>query len=331
MAVSSPNASNYSRRALPIARGWYLALYSDELPIGGVQSLQCVGRIWVLFRGEDGIAAMADAFCPHLGAHLGVGGRMVGTALRCPFHGWEWEREGKCRHIPYSQRIPPGARLDTLPLVERNGALWFWFDPERASPSFDVPAIAEWGDPEYGTQWIRHTYTIRAHPQDILENGIDGPHTMPVHGFSPPTGLVCRFDGPLFQWGFDTSNEVALLDGRSQNFSFRVDTWGLGLSQVRYHGLFSTVFQIGQTPVDEWMTRLTFSVLTRERDRSDPKTAADLRSFTADQVRVLEQDFPIWENKIYRERPLLCEADGPILQFRRWAAQFYRASELPLS
>jgi hypothetical protein len=64
-------------------------------------------------------------------------------------------------------------------------------------------------------------------------------------------------------------------------------------------------------------------VLTRERDRADPEIAAALRRYVADNVRTLEQDFPIWENKLYRARPLLCDADGPIHKFRRWAAQFY--------
>ena len=82
---------------------------------------------------------------------------------------------------------------------------------------------------------------------------------------------------------------------------------------------------IGQTPVDETHTRLSFSILTRARDRSEPEVAAALRRYIDDNVRTLEQDFPIWENKIYREHPLLCEADGPILKFRRWAAQFYPA------
>jgi hypothetical protein len=36
-----------------------------------------------------------------------------------------------------------------------------------------------------------------------------------------------------------------------------------------------------------------------------------------------EQDFAIWENKKFRERPPLCDEDGPIGEFRRWAAQFY--------
>lgn len=311
---------------LPIARGWYLALYADELPIGAVRSLDYVGRKLVAFRAEDGRAAIADAHCPHLGAHLGVGGKVVGTALRCPFHGWEWEPGGSCSRIPYSKRIPPNARLRTYPVLERNGALWFWFDPEGASPDFDIPVIAEWGDAEFGTDWQHHTWVIRAHPQDILENGIDWPHVMPVHGFDAPSGVVSAFEGPLYRWGADTGKEIELLDGQRESFSFRVETWGLGLSQVRYRGLFSVVFQIGQTPVDEAHTRLSFSILTRARDRNHPEVAEALRRYVADNVRTLEQDFPIWENKLYRDRPLLCEADGPIHEFRRWAAQFYAPS-----
>jgi hypothetical protein len=37
----------------------------------------------------------------------------------------------------------------------------------------------------------------------------------------------------------------------------------------------------------------------------------------------LGQDFPIWENKRFNEHPRLAKGDGPIIPFRRWAAQFY--------
>jgi nitrite reductase/ring-hydroxylating ferredoxin subunit len=323
MRMFDPIVQDTVRAQLPIARGWYLALYADELPIGKVETLDYVGRKLVLFRGEDGRATLADAYCPHLGAHLGIGGKVVGSSLRCPFHGWEWGSDGHCRHIPYAKRIPPNARLRTYPVVERNGAVWFWYDPEDAPPTFDIPVIAEWGDAEYGSEWDHHTWVIRAHPQDILENGIDWPHVMPVHGFDAPSGVVSAFEGPLYRWGADTGKAIELLDNQRENFSFRVDTWGLGLSQVHYRGLFSVIFQIGQTPVDASLTRLSFSILRRERDRRDPEIAAALQRYVADNVRTLEQDFPIWENKLYRERPILCEADGPIHEFRRWAAQFY--------
>jgi hypothetical protein len=40
-------------------------------------------------------------------------------------------------------------------------------------------------------------------------------------------------------------------------------------------------------------------------------------------VRQVEQDIPIWNNKIYRPEPNLCDGDGPIAQFRKWFSQFY--------
>lgn len=39
--------------------------------------------------------------------------------------------------------------------------------------------------------------------------------------------------------------------------------------------------------------------------------------------RQVEQGIPIWNNKIYRPEPKLCEGDGPIARFRQWFSQFY--------
>ena len=35
------------------------------------------------------------------------------------------------------------------------------------------------------------------------------------------------------------------------------------------------------------------------------------------------EDIPIWENKLYRDNPVLCDGDGPIAAYRRWCLQFY--------
>ena len=43
-----------------------------------------------------------DAYCPHLGAHLGHGGRVEGGAVRCPFHAWLWGGDGRCLEVPYA-------------------------------------------------------------------------------------------------------------------------------------------------------------------------------------------------------------------------------------
>lgn len=310
------------------ARGWYLALYGDELPVGGVRALDYLGRRLVAYRGEDGGAAIFDAYCPHLGAHLAIGGRVVDGALACPFHGWEFERSGRCRRIPYAKRIPAQARLRAYPVSERNGALWFWFDPEAGEPDFEVPVLPEWGSAEWGSAWHHTVWAVRAHPLDILENGIDWPHSAPVHGFDAPRG-VFAFEGPLYRWGADTGKTIELLDAQREDFRFRVETWGLGLSHVHYDGLFSVLFQIGQTPIDARTTRIAFSILSRARDRADPEIGPALARYVADNIRTFEQDFPIWEHKTFRARPLLCDGDGPIPAFRSWAAQFYAPRSAP--
>lgn len=311
---------------LPIPDGWFYALHSEDLPPGAVLPLRYVGRDLVAFRGGDGRAAVLDAHCPHLGAHLGHGGSVEGNALRCPFHAWSFDTEGRCTRVPYSTHIPRAVRMRVYPTVEQNGALFFWQSATEAPPHFDLPSIPEWDDPAFVSRWQRHEWTVATHPQEVLENGIDWAHVMPVHGFESPGEIVCDFEGPRFDWGLDTSKNIDLLDDAQDDFRFRVSTYGLGVSVVRYEGRFHTVFQIGQTPIDAGTTKISFSILVRERDESDPETAEALRGYTKDHVRTFEQDFAIWENKLYREQPLLCESDGPIHRFRSWASQFYPAS-----
>jgi hypothetical protein len=43
--------------------------------------------------------------------------------------------------------------------------------------------------------------------------------------------------------------------------------------------------------------------------------------FARDFCKQIEQDIPIWENKIYRDRPQLARGEGAITEFRAWARQ----------
>lgn len=59
----------------------------------------------MVFRGQEGKASVLDAYCPHLGANLAVGGRVVGNCIECPFHGWQFRGDdGKCVKIPYAEK-----------------------------------------------------------------------------------------------------------------------------------------------------------------------------------------------------------------------------------
>jgi len=47
------------------------------------------------------------------------------------------------------------------------------------------------------------------------------------------------------------------------------------------------------------------------------------KAFVAEVSRQVEQDIPIWENKVQHDMPILCDGDGPIASFRKWCTQFY--------
>ena len=57
-----------------------------------------------VFRDTSGQAHVVDAYCPHMGASLGVGGQVRGDCIECPFHGWKFRGyDGKCVHVPYAE------------------------------------------------------------------------------------------------------------------------------------------------------------------------------------------------------------------------------------
>jgi len=107
---------------LPLPNGWFAVAFARELREGEVRPLHYFGEDLVLFRTRSGHARVLDAFCPHLGAHLGHGGRVMGETLRCPFHGWQYDgTTGECVHIPYCERIPQQARLRSWTCARRTG------------------------------------------------------------------------------------------------------------------------------------------------------------------------------------------------------------------
>ena len=91
---------------LPIPNGWFAVAFSRDIVRGEVKAIHYFDTDLVLFRTRDGHARVLDAYCPHIGAHLGEGGRVVDDAVRCPFHGWQYNGEtGECTHIPYLSLI----------------------------------------------------------------------------------------------------------------------------------------------------------------------------------------------------------------------------------
>ncbi len=84
------------------------------------------GRRLVLFRDDEGQLGLIGRHCPHRGADLCYG-RLEDNGLRCPFHGWHFDRSGQCVEQPAEpegSRMHEQIRLPMVPVVERDGAIW---------------------------------------------------------------------------------------------------------------------------------------------------------------------------------------------------------------
>ena len=139
------------RIPMPIPFGWFQVAYTHELAVAASMPLRYFDTDLVLFRTESGDARVLDAYCPHMGAHLGYGIRgasVVGDSIVCPFHGWAYNGEGQCTNIPYANNMPPRvARGEQVirpwPVRELNQVIYVWYHPQGLAPYFEPEHIAE--------------------------------------------------------------------------------------------------------------------------------------------------------------------------------------------
>lgn len=160
---------------------WQPVALTDELPAERpVKPVRLCGQDFVLFRDERGRHGLLDRDCPHRGADLAFG-RLEDGGLRCAFHGWLFDVQGKCLETPaepegsrYCDKIRQGA----YPVQERNGILFGYVGGgvPPALPSFDcfvAPAAYTFAFKGYiDCNWLQ-----------ALEVGIDPAHASFLHRF----------------------------------------------------------------------------------------------------------------------------------------------------
>ncbi|MEX2247833.1 MAG: Rieske 2Fe-2S domain-containing protein [Dehalococcoidia bacterium] len=302
----------------PFPNGWFQVAYSDELEVGGVTPLQYFGTDLVLFRDASGAAHVLDAYCPHLGAHLGYGGVVEDNCIRCPFHAWRFDGEGHCVDVPYANKIPPLARLDAWPVYEANGLIMVYHHMEKKQPAWTPPQLSEYGSDSW-TEYTRRRWKIRTHNQEMAENGVDSAHFKYVHGTPEQPQTRAEMDGHIFRVRSPVqyTTPQGAIEGQIAS-----DSYAFGFSLVRFTGIVETLIVSSVTPIDGEYVDVRFSFTTKKLG-NEAATANVARAFIAEIERQLGQDIPIWEHKVMKMRPILCDGDGPIGLFRRWCKQFY--------
>lgn len=164
-----------------LRRYWQPAALSVELEgERTVRPVKLLGRDLVLFRDEQGRLGLIDRDCPHRGADMAYG-RLEAGGIRCLFHGWVFDVNGKCLETPAE---PEGSRLcdrvatRSYPVVEKSGIIFAYLG-DGEPPAF--PALDCFAAPD------SHLFAFKGLMEcnwlQALEVGIDPAHASFLHRF----------------------------------------------------------------------------------------------------------------------------------------------------
>ncbi|MDE3056312.1 MAG: Rieske 2Fe-2S domain-containing protein [Verrucomicrobiota bacterium] len=328
-------ARHYPMSSFP--NGWYAVSAVSELERGKVLAVRVLGRDLVAFRTESGVISVLDAHCPHQGAHLGHGGIVKGETIECPFHKWCFDAAGKCHAIPYTKCMPKTKKTEirAYPTLVRQGMILVYYAHDNSAPTWEVPQFEE----DTKGNWSEISFaemTMKAHIYELAENGFDVAHFQPVHG-SEENSIELDKKQPFGPELLFSLNLVYPGNGIGR-FGKKVGvhvSWrfsGLGIFD-NHVTLRDYPMELRQyfffTPLDEERVRIQVGLRINEDKIKLPQPFRYLvvKMIEKQNIKIMlqnfEQDRPIWENKVFREHPILCEGDGPIGHLRTWMKQFF--------
>ena len=183
--------------------GWFMVARSEEVKKGESKFVDAHGESLVVFRGNNNKSYVLSAYCPHLGANLGVEGQVVNdSCIQCPFHAWifdgetgacvvgkekkekegiryEYEFDCETNKCEFKQTKTERIKIRKYLSKESNGFIFVWFHAEEKEPHYEPFEVTDF------QKRLSHRGTsmnmINAHASDIAENGGDMLHFIYIH------------------------------------------------------------------------------------------------------------------------------------------------------
>ena len=125
---------------------WYCAAKSEEISSEQPLQVRMLGQDFVLFRDTNGQAHCLHDVCVHRGSSLSHG-KIKGDCVECPYHGWQYDGGGACKKIPsldQGQKIPPRAKVDSYPTLEKYGLVFAFLGDLPAGERPPFMEVEEW-------------------------------------------------------------------------------------------------------------------------------------------------------------------------------------------
>ncbi len=299
-------SSRWTELAIPtegdngvFTQSWFPICLSSEVEKGQVIGRDFLDGRVVVFRGESGNAQVMSAYCPHVGADLSVGD-VVDNTVRCAFHHWQYDENGRCVKTGIGDPPPPTACLYTFPTVEKYGIVWafngdkpLWDLPDFEKPEKDLVFHSFYTDEYNCDGWV------------FACNTPDMQHIKVIHGIKfhhdDPHQMV-NWD----KWGFNY--RITAEHGQGPEIDWVVGIKGSStfLQQGLVNGWWLGVYAGFSLPRPG--KHRAFACIAVERGDGSPEAEAkqkELLEFgTALLKNTAEEDRPVLDTIRYRPRTL---------------------------
>lgn len=332
-----------------LRNAWYAAVWSADLCAGKLLPRTIVGEPLVIYRRDDGQAAVLFDACPHRFAPLHVGKLMPGDRIRCAYHGLQFDATGACVDNPHgNHRIPANCKVRSYPVAERHSMVWVWMGEQQP----DEALIPDYSFLDEGSGYQiskRDNVTMKANFRLVMNNLLDLSHAPLLHeGIlghedSIPAEIRVTQEGDyVYVERRMNSVRPGLLtdllfkrDGKPIDTSVKMRwsapcnllnesmSWEAGGNPEEGAGLFGAHIL---TPVDEGTTRYHFAAARKGKPIvGDEELVASIKQQMSDLRRVAfeEQDEPMIEAQqrfldVFPDaKPLLLEIDAAPVRCNR--------------
>ena len=156
---------------------WYMGAWAHEVSETPM-SRRMLGIGVMFFRKTDGtITALRDR-CPHRFAPLS-NGKVVDDCIQCPYHGLIFDASGQCVSAPLEAKAPRAVRVQSFPVIERYGIVWFWPGDAEAVDASLIPDFSYLVGPSF--KHVLGITRVKAHYELETDNLMDLSHVDMLH------------------------------------------------------------------------------------------------------------------------------------------------------
>ena len=316
---------------------WYPIAQANEVVADQPLRVELLGMPLVAFRDDDGAAHVLADTCVHRGSSLSSG-RVRDGCVICPYHGWQYNGDGKCVKVPSLSEQKPPAKVDSYPVQERYGIVFAFLGdlPEDERPP--LHNIEEYGAEGWKTQL--YVYDVACNYERSVENGLDPIHNEFVHPLqgspmmSPeqqrnPTPVEDIPWGSKFYMAFPskagTSTELdAIKTGERVGAA---GSWHQGPNQLITWidiSAENSFHQYGfEAPIDDSNTRIFFVNMRSWmlEDKHDMTIEKPTLQIVEEDVNILQTLRPI-RTPPTNTKEILVPGDHVVVRYREWLAEW---------